>query len=452
VEQRLLAGTLLLALGLAGCASPPEPRNVLFSSLDTVRQDHLTPYGYSRDTTPRVGELARTSVVFDNAFTQETNTGPSHASMFTGVYPHTHLSRANGQCLAEEQLTLAEILRGAGFRTAGFISGSPMMRLASCLDRGFERYDDKLETHRRVGATTAARALDWLGRLQPDERYFLFLHLYDAHGPYLPLGQYARLYVSDETGPRLEGIPPYQIVKDPEGQPQFDLNPYVDRYDGLLRYLDDLLGLLLERIDLDETIVVLLSDHGETLGERHRKLDHGGQVFDEQIRIPLIVHVPGAQPRRVDQIVETVDLLPTLLELLDVEVPADRAVQGGSLVPLLRGEPGQPRAAFSSARSDEKRHADRGYRLDPLRRVYCVRSKRWKLIRYPGIDQDYVELYDLRDDPEERVNVLQRFPDVAEEYLGLLDGWLGDAGGAIAEPELDPEVEEKLRALGYVGN
>jgi arylsulfatase A-like enzyme len=435
---------------LAGDSPAHEPRNLVFISLDTVRRDHLPIYGYSRATAPSVERLARTATVFENAYTQDTNTNPSHTSMFTGVYPHVHGSRKNGLRLADDQVTLAQILKRVGFRTGGFVSGLPMHRWLSGLDRGFDVYNDRLWRLRRKGSDTADAALDWLSQLPADEHWFLFVHLYDAHGPYKPEGRYAKMFESKDLGPALKSIPEYQLVNDSAGNPMTHLNGYVDRYDAMIRYLDDQVAKILEKIDLSDTIVVILSDHGETLGERYRVLDHGGQVFDEQTRIPLVIHAPGQQPRRVAATLETIDLLPTLLSLLGVAVPADRPVQGKNLLPLVqRASAGGREFSFSSATVSEERHADRGYRLDSSRYIHSIRSSRWKLILYPARQQDYFELYDLEADAAERENVANQYPRVRNEYHVRLRSWA--AGGKESEPHdsLTPEMRERLEALGY---
>ena len=292
---------LLLGIVL-GCA-PEHPYNLVFISLDTVRRDHLPTYGYARPTAPRVDALAGKGVVFDGAFAQQTNTNPSHASMFTGLYPHVHGNRFNGERLNRKWPTLAQILGRAGFRTGGFVSGITMRGATSGLDRGFEVYSDAFPGKRRNGRIATTEAVQWVRSIRRSERWFLFLHLYDAHGPYLPKGRYAKLFRSSEPGPQLPNVPRYQRVLE-NGKSLAHLNRYVDRYDAMIRYEDDLVSLLLDEVDLSNTVVVVLSDHGETLGERYRPLDHGGQAFDEQIRIPLVVYAPGFAPRRVGAFVE----------------------------------------------------------------------------------------------------------------------------------------------------
>ncbi len=443
--------TLFLAVALGACGGERRPLDLVFVSIDTLRRDHTSAYGYARDTTPALAALAGRSALFDDAYAQETNTDPSHASMFTGLYPHVHGSTHNGVVLRPGVTTLAEILRGAGFRTAGFVSGAAMAARITGLERGFESYDDAFAGVRRDGAETTRRALDWLRARPAAERRFLFLHLYDPHGPYRPEGAYAALFPDDGHGPALERIPEYQRTFAADGQLVTALGDYVRRYDAMVRYSDDRLGELLAAVDPERSVVVVLSDHGETLGERYHPLDHGGHVTDEQTRIPLVIHVPDAAPVRIAAPVETVDLLPTLLELLGVPPPAGLELPGRSLAPLLTGA--APRAperelVFSSSRALSDRYADRGYALDSARRIHAARSSRWKLVWYPGSERDYFELYDLAADPGETKDVVAAHPHARDALAAALRAWLGEPGAPPAA-ELSPEVREKLRALGY---
>lgn len=446
---RRLTLLALTALLLPGCL--PQADRLVIVSLDTVRRDHLPTYGYGRDTAPAVEELAQRGVVFDNAFAQDTNTNPSHASMFTGLYPHSHGSLRNGQRLVKERVTLAEILRQAGYRTGGFVSGAAMSRRASGLEQGFEVYEDQFKK-RREGDETTDLALEWLRQRGDDESFFLFLHLYDAHGPYRALDP--RVYTSDDPGPALEQVPKYQRVTE-EGEEDakvsWRLNSYVDRYDEMIRYVDGCLARLVDELDLERTAVVVLADHGETLGERYWNLDHGAQVFDEQIRIPLVLYAPGLPPRRIGAMAETIDLLPTLLELLRLEPPASLTLQGTSLVEHLYGEAERARDwVFSSARAVDRRFEDRGYKLHRNRRIHAVRSARYKLIHYPGVEEDYVELYDLKAEPGELVNVAAERTEVRDGYLELLHTWSRVGPADDPEQQIDPEVYEELKALGYI--
>ncbi|MFQ5699617.1 MAG: sulfatase [Myxococcota bacterium] len=452
VRHSALLFRLLVACAIVGC-SAPSPRALILISLDTTRRDHLGAYGYARDTTPSLDRLASEGVVFESAFAQDTNTDPSHTSMLTGLYPHTHGSLRNGTRLRRGVTTLAQVLGSSGFATGGFVTGLTMLARTTGLDRGFDVYEDRFQGRRRDGRVAVALARRWL-REHARGRYFLFLHLFDAHGPYRPKGRYATLFHSEGPPIRLTRIPSYQRTPGPDGRLSNDLHRYVDRYDAMLRYNDDRISDLLEALELRDVLVVVTADHGETLGERYQKLDHGGQVFDEQIRVPLVMRGPGLPPHRVEAPVESVDLVPTLLELLGVAPPAGLELEGGSLVPLLREDAGAERAAadrtvFSTARAVSARHADRGYRLDPSRRIASIRGSRWKLIVYPASEGDRLELYDLSEDPGETHNVAEDHPRVRDAYRAELERWQESGSGASGTRLLSPELHEQLRELGY---
>lgn len=458
--MRRLAWALLAVVALCGaCSRGPSvravrPWNVVLVSLDTVRRDHLGTYGYRRETSPRLDALANRSTVFWNAIAQETNTAPSHASMFSGLYPEQHGSTANVVRIGDEVPTLASILRDAGYDTGGFVAGFPLFAKLSGLDRGFDTYDDEFRAKRRSGEETTARALKWLVDRSADRPWFLFLHLYDAHGPYEPTAEQRAPFRSGDPGPTVERIPPYQLQRRPDGTPIETRNDYVDRYDAMIRVCDGFLGKLLDSVDLSRTIVVVLADHGETLDERHRPFDHGAHVTEEQIRIPLVIHVPGVAPSRAEPMVETVDLLPTILELIRLPLPDGVAIAGRSLVPLLNGDATVERPlTFASATAMIARYEDVGYELDETRRIYGIRSARWKLVVLPGVAHDYLELYDLLADPGEKRSVLDGHPGIREEFLAALEKHLARARSTpTSRPELDPEEIERLRSLGYVGN
>lgn len=442
-------GALLMSLACGG--EEATPLNLLFITLDTTRQDHLQFYGYSRETSPEMADLADESVVFTAAFAQETSTAPSHASMFTGQYPFDHGVMANEFRLAPDSRTLAELLRDAGYSTAGFVSGWTMSARTSGLDRGFDVYDDEVDDVRRNGAETVLRAIEWLGE-GVSTPFFLFVHLFDAHGPYNPPGEFQAMFRSDSPGPPLALIPPYQQMTDSEGRSVTTANPYIDLYDGAIRFTDSLVATLLATVDREATVVVVAGDHGETFDERYWSVDHGGHVTDEQTRIPLLVSAPNLEPHRIDAMVETVDLMPTLVDLLGVEPSVGDSISGRSLVPLTRGQGEQwRRLVFSSAKAVSDRYADRGYELNSNRKIYAVRSQRWKLVNYPGTEEDYWELFDLHTDPGETENVAASNPEVVHELRTAMGSWLRQARQTDFRPvELSDEERRKLLALGYI--
>ena len=428
------------------------PRHLVFISLDTVRKDHLSTYGYPRETTPNIDRLAARGAVFENGVAQATITNPSHTSMFTGLYPFTHRVGENAQVLAGDYETLAEILQRAGYRTGAFVSGFPLRERVTTIDRGFEVYDSNFN-HRREGRISAGLARNWLRQRQPQERFFLFLHLYDAHGPFQPPARYRGTFHSEEPGPLLTDLPGYQKIKNKDGDVTYHLNDYIDRYDELIRYQDELLGALFEELDLEKTIVVLVADHGETFDERGPafNLNHGTNVFEEQVGIPFILYGPGVPPGRFEPPVETVDLLPTLLELLEVPMPDGVEPEGQSLVPLLRStETEKQRMLGFSSNRFRRSFQNFGYQLRSEGFMHSMRSERWKLIVYPGVQGDILELYDLQEDPGERNNVVDQHPGLSQRMRQVLAAWQRPEPDAAPTVELSAEDLDALRALGYV--
>jgi arylsulfatase A-like enzyme len=448
---------------LAACGRETQaPLSFVLISLDTTRPDHLSAYGYERETSPNFDQLAAGGALFNNAYAQWTATGPSHASMLTGLYPPTHGFGITRPRLRRRFISLSTILGNQGFRTGAFVSGFPMRgRLGHGLKRGFEVYDGEFVGTRRAGALTAAAALDWLDE-ERGRPFFLFLHLYDAHAPYTALGEYPRVFNSEDRGAELERVPHSQIVRDADGVPYRHVNDYIDLYDSGLVYQDNVLGTFLDGLDLERTIVIVTADHGEAMGEYQGpiNLTHSSAVVDAQTRIPFLLHAPGVGPGRFDEIIETVDILPTVLELLDIDLPEGLEPAGESLVELLRGERNQSQGglAFTGTWSKLKQavagrwifSAAEPLELDRQRVVFAARSMRWKLVVFPGMEGDWVALYDMDNDPLETTDVGDQYPEIRERLLERSTLWLTGAEEEIEELEMTPDEIEKMRALGYV--
>jgi arylsulfatase A-like enzyme/cytochrome c-type biogenesis protein CcmH/NrfG len=400
-----------------------RPSNLLVVTLDTVRADHVGAYGYAPARTPRLDALAARGLRFERAATVTPLTLPAHASLFTGTFPARHGVRDNGgYYLGAEQETLAEVLRGRGYRTGGFVSAF-VLDSRWGIDQGFERYFDDFDLSRfeqqagmdaiqRPGGETVDEALGWLAE-EPRKPFFLWVHLYDPHAPYAAPPEYARQF------PRgLHGA-----------------------YDAEIAYADAQLGRILDALErdgrLDRTVVAALGDHGEMLGE-HGELTHGFFVYDAAVRIPAVVAAPGLAPRAVADQVRIVDLMPTLLELLGV--PSPGPVEGTSLLPLARGE------RLSLQAISESWFPRFHYGWSEL---VAIQDERFKLIRAPR-----PELYDLERDPGETASIAASDPQRAHALARALDEALAAAGaGARPRPPetVDTETAERLEALGYVG-
>jgi arylsulfatase A-like enzyme/Flp pilus assembly protein TadD len=419
---------LLLLLVLSGpwiflCArARPAIRNVLLISIDTLRADHLGAYGFPRPTTPNIDALAREGVLFKDARTPVPMTLPAHVSLFTGTLPPTHGLRDNLQNrLPEGSLTLAEMLKARGFTTGAIVSSFVLDRRFG-LSQGFDSYDDRFQAVHKIGDLTerkgdeaTRRAQEWLDGHQ-DRPFFLFLHFYDPHDPYEPPEPFASRW---------------------KERP----------YEGEVAFADDCVGQVLQKLRqlglYESTLIVVTGDHGEMLGE-HGEQNHGFFIYEGALRVPLVVRVPGAPAAgaQVEHPVSLIDIAPTVLSLVGAE--ARKEGQGVDLSPWLAG-----RGAGGGARTHyaETVTPTRYYGASSL---LAVVADGWKYI-----ETARPELYDLRRDPAEAVNLLAREPAKADALARTLVGILAAAGRAPGPaPEsaaLDEASRERLAALGYLG-
>jgi len=425
----LLRGEKILApsIGQAPQDIDLTGANILLITLDTTRADRIGSYGYAAAETPRLDALASEGVLFEQAVTPTAFTLPSHASIMTGLYPPFHGVRLNGgAALADVQVTLAERLAASGYRT-GAVMGAFVLDQRWGLSQGFESYDDDFEIApdqkldlagvQRPGGRVVDIGLEWLE--QPDERpFFAWLHFYDPHKPYDPPEPY---------------------------RSRFDGGGKSGLYDGEIAFTDAQVGRLLDWLDdrglAENTIVVVVGDHGESLGD-HGEKEHGYFIYDATVKVPLIVRVPGSglQGVRVPAQVRTIDILPTVLDLVGVEAPDP--LHGESLVPLMFDPEGAgPAHAYSESMSV---HLQYGWSA-----LYSVRTSKHKFIDAPR-----EELYDLTQDPSESENLLKREPEVAQglrSTLAALREEIEVGAPEIQEADLDQETLGMLAALGYVG-
>ena len=447
----------------------PRAPNLLIVSLDTLGADHLGLYGYDRDTSPYIDDqLAPQATVFTRALAPATTTGPSHMTLFTSLPPSAHgvVSNLGGRPLPASMPTLAETLRGAGYVTGAVTENGAITRRLG-FDRGFDRYEENLSPRmvRPVGhiEETFAKGRDFLEDVR-GLPWFLFVQSYQVHHPYTPPPEYAELFEEDGLG--------VQRIRRYFDEVRQEFHP--DLYDREIRYTDEQLRIFLTGLAeaglLDDTIVVVLADHGEAFFE-HTYLGHGADLHRETVRVPLIVLGPGiAAGRVVDERVGLADVMPTVLELLDVAPPS--GIVGRSFASKLQEDeaPGEDphaeaRPIFSEAW--QVLGVARGGRVDVDQPTLAVERGSFKLIRYrEGGGHRYV-FFDLSTDPYERTDLLAngQTPEGAagealEELTQLLRDYEADAARRAdshgAEPEatpageIDPDRLEKLRALGYV--
>ncbi len=404
-----LVSLLFLSLLLNQCQPGAKARpNIILITLDTTRADALGAYGNSWAVTPVIDRLAATGHLFGNCLSQAPITLPAHASIMTGLIPPHHGVRNNGTYQLQQKTTLAETLQNNGYATGAFV-GSVILARQYGLAKGFLHYDDDVvhytettESHivTRRAETVISRALSWMKQTQ--KPFFSWLHLYDAHWPYDPPSPFKEAYADQ---------------------------PYL----GELAYLDLQLGRLIHQLKQqglwDNTLLVLTADHGESLGE-HGEDSHGFFAYSATTHVPLILSGPlVSQPgRRIEHLVRSIDIMPTLLDLL--KLPHPDGLDGLNLYQ------NQPRSAYAEA-------------MIPFEGMYCspVQALNDGAFSYYHAGQD--ELYDLKADPKEQDNLIKQLPEVATRMQTVLDQ-IPLQQGSDSGFQIDQSTIELLRSLGYV--
>jgi len=420
---RLILSTAVLvaaAVGLFFVLKPSKIQvvrddklNVLLITLDTMRDDRLGCYGYDKGQTPNLDSLAQKGVRFANAYAQVPLTLPSHCSMMTGTYPMSHGVHNNGTyTLGPDKLTLAEILKARGFKTAAFLASFSLDSRFG-LDQGFDVYDDNFQegsSSERKAEQVYSAFSAWVDKLK-DEQFFCWVHFFDPHLPYTP-------------------PPPFR-------------QEFADRpYDGEVTYMDSVIGAVMGKIKernlLGRTLVIVAGDHGEGFGEKGES-GHGVFLYEMAVRVPLIFsaenHLPARQviPARV----RLIDIVPTVLDLLNLPRPG--SAQGTSLIPYIQ----------IKEKDDLDSYIETYYPQENLgwASLLGLISGDWKYIRAPK-----EELYHLKADPQENRNVFLRERKKSSDMKNSLDTWLKERliPGSSGKRILTPEEKERLRSLGYV--
>jgi arylsulfatase A-like enzyme/Tfp pilus assembly protein PilF len=421
---------LIFVLLLASCSSKPKPEaasnemarlkplNVVVVTVDTLRADRLHCYGYPNIETPVLDGIAQRGALFENAVVQTPLTPPSHASIFTGQNPNVHKVRnTGGFVLQPSSHPLARLLHEQGWQTGAFV-GSAVLKKLFGFNNGFDVYDDEMprpgnrnefrEDPERKASVVVDRAIHWLENRNSGSPFFLWVHLYDPHIPYAPPPEFAAKY---------------------KGRP----------YDAEIAYSDAQLGRLFEAVGkkspADQTLIAVLSDHGESLGE-HGELTHGVFLYDSTMRIPFLMAGPGIPAGvRIRPQVRSIDFLPTLLELMGGRAPG--YVQGASLVAAFSGK--TPATDLSYA---ETLYPKMNMNWAELR---SIRTDRWKYIRAPR-----AELYDLAADPHEQKNVLAENRAEVQKLESELKKIAGSGSEKVETAMVDERVMDQLKSLGYV--
>jgi len=429
---------------ITGCSDsgrleePPRP-NILLISIDALRADHLSCYGYERPTTPFLDELAETGTRFSNAFVNTHGTPPSHTTMLSSLYQESHRvgfgagtpEGRNDRVPADVEM-VQEILQRAGWYTLA-VTGGGYMSATFGFDRGFDVFQGGAPAI-EVGTKMLLNQLE----NRPPTPVFAMLHTYQVHSPYQPPEEYAALWDTYESDlvPTNEHLKPIQrtagkILTDD------DFGHLEALYDGEIRFTDDVLRDFFARLEdmglLDDCLIIITSDHGEEFGD-HGGLLHSASLYDELLRVPLII-AGSAVPATGEEtrLVSLIDLAPTILAAAGL--PATEIMEGRN---LLDGSGVLPLAQ----QRIYAQYADR---------LYGIRTPRWKIIQTSK--NEHVQLFDLEADPQELRNVAQQRVAIADGLLGELEAWKKTCADRVSrmltQPELTPEKIEELRALGY---
>ncbi len=466
-------------------AGPDEapPQGVIVIVGDTLRSDHLDAWGYGRDTAPTLAALAGGGVRAQDCISQATWTKVSVTSIFTSLYPLTHGVRDFTDRLPASASTMAEVFRDAGYATLG-LSSIPFTGKMTNLHQGYEEFYESSSLPRDGNAKTARvyvdRLTDWLER-HHDAPFFVFLHVADPHSPYLPYQPYdtlwgepgdqdeykqqqdaAREHIDNPLMKRF-GMPERDELVAAGVEPDAYVDYELDAYDGSIRAMDVEIARLLERLGqlgLEErTLIAFLSDHGTEFLDHDRHF-HGHSVYGELARVPLLLNGPNVPAGQViEQTIQSLDLMPTVLELAGLEAPA--GMQGQSLVPLFQAtEPGSEEDRRWRARPafTEKAPVDADDMQRGALESYSIVLDGWKLIHNPQVADEFpeLELYNHRDDPLNHTDLAAELPELVEPLLDKLGAWRESAEGARLTPDsalaenMSEEDLERLRSLGYV--
>jgi len=398
-----------------------ENLNLLIITVDTLRADHIGIYGYEKNETPNMDALGRNGVFFYQAFCHVPLTLPSHCTLFTGTLPLFHGVRDNGYRLPAFNITLAQIMKENGYQTAAFVGAFPLDSRFG-LDNGFDVYDDSygsknivrdLSFIERKAEEVNSRAIDWITK-NKDKKFFIWIHYFDPHTPYDPPLPYSHSYAGRE-------------------------------YDGEIAYTDAVIGELIEKLDqlqlTDHTITILTSDHGEGLGD-HNEITHGIFVYDSTLRVPLIFHNPKILPKNrvVSEQVGLFDIMPTVLDLLGIAKNPE--IQGKS---------------FKSAIFEEKSSQDKAVYIESVAAMMDrnwaplqgIRTEEWKYI-----DAPIPELYNVKSDPKEETNFVEKKSEVTAFLKKKLQDEIKKFSSShfsyIMKTEIDKKTIEKLMSLGYI--
>jgi arylsulfatase A-like enzyme len=418
---------------------PREPLYVVLISIDTLRSDHLGCYGYSKNTSPNIDRFSKDSVIFMNNIAQAPNTLPSHASMFTSLIPSHHGVVLRSKAIPEEIITIGDVFKDFGYGTVGFVGGGEVSAKFG-FDQGFDIYKtlklskDKPDNSFRMKVDAA---VDYI-RANPESKCFFFLHTYEVHTPYMPREKHLALFEDDYSGPlpKKIGHPIVESINSKKiKMTKQDKEHIINCYNAEIYSMDQAFGVFVEFLkkqDLyDDTMIIFTSDHGEELGERGKMAVHTYTLYDELLRVPLIIKFPRSKHAGtiVHDQTASLDILPTLLELFHMPLP--ERMEGNSLMNCIEDNRMHPPFTVS------QRNAGHG------KISSCIRTNEHKLWEE--------RLFNLKNDPRERKDVAAQYTTQCKMLQKRLDDCLQAwQPYETKKTQLDDETLQELKALGYV--
>jgi arylsulfatase A-like enzyme len=438
--------------------------NVILISVDTLRADHLSCYGYDRETSPNIDSLAGDSVLFSNVYASSPWTLPSHVSMLTSLHGVNHQVYQDDERMDPAILTLADLMRKNHFFCTAFTGGGFVSSVYG-FSKGFDMYQEGGGgVHRQDAAGYLNKLVtEWLDVHSTDKNFFLFIHTYQPHDPYACPAPFKDMYLSEGAKWRhinlmghLGGRP--NLFKP---LPEEERQNIVDLYDGEVRYTDEaLVGPLIQKLKqlglYESTLIVFTSDHGEEFYD-HKSWGHGHQLYDESLKVPLLIKFPESRFRgtTVSNIASLVDVMPTILEELRIDC-AQLSLDGRSLVPVIKGKDKADRSFWAdigdnvlNSHVPQKISTNDGTNKFILNKKYT--DKDLSFFEFLPPETEPVELYELEGDPLEKHNIANKRVELVNRLIRSVDVVYSQARKRKPlKPEIDEDLKEQLRALGYI--
>jgi arylsulfatase A-like enzyme len=442
--------------------------NVVLIVVDSLRSDHLGINGYDRDTSPNIDKLAKEGVFFTNAICTIPRTSPSVSSILTGLYPHSHgLRFLFTYKLNPNVATLQEILQTHGYKTIG----NDIEMNDTGIERGFDAFN--LLRWRIINKIkrTIKKTVNWNYKVDPaktltdfaiksikklrNEKFFLYLHYIGLHWPYNPPKPYDEMFESDYKGKHTFNEVNGKISRGDlifnNNLPKEEIKHAIAHHDGSIRHVDFQIGRLLKHLEnlnlMDDTLVILTADHGECFGEHNLYFQHGEYLYDEGLKVPLVIKHPKLLKKKIEKQVQLTDIMPTVLEILNI--PSIDKIDGISLMPMIEEDKVVREYTFAESGKNFFKQNKRVYFEGIKGKWRMIRTDEWKLIYIPHPDKDIYELYNLKNDFGETKNLIDKEIKIADKLKKELFKWM-EGSQEDEGMDLTEKSKKLLRKLGYM--